>query len=247
MEITDEELEGKIAHVCLRCSHAVLIPDDKSITGSCPECNEGFETVNGVLTHSYGLNYTTKLASFRQRLFARMIDGFLSSIIFGTIYFIVVSLFDSQTSTDIDNLESILGLSFFLLIYYPILDSLGGTVGKKIMGIKSVLKYNLDTPGKSDTYRRSYFLAYPFIVPMVIYKGGFDWLLNWLGSQLQGPLLVLAISICMINLFISPLAMLWSKTNQGFHDKYSDIIVIQNVKETEELLDKSKKEHYTFN
>jgi uncharacterized RDD family membrane protein YckC len=235
--------EEKIVLNCLRCYAQLRIPEEKHITANCPYCRESFEANNGVFLNSFGIKFKTKFATFWQRLLARIIDVIVSSIIFGIFYLFIQSQIDILNDYKYQNVESFLGMCFYFLMYYPILESLGGTVGKKIIGIKSVLKSTLQTPTILETYIRSLFLISPLAITFyILLRPPFE------GDNVTFNYIIITLSVFLlfVNLFVSPLAMLWSKTSQGWHDKKSDIIVVKNVKEIDLVLNRRNQTNYTF-
>ncbi len=97
-----------------------------------------------------------KFASFGQRALARIIDVIIVGVIMNILFVIFVSLLQIEiTSSEQAKASEILsGFStlFYFFLYQPILETRGGTFGKKIIGLRTI---NLDT-SKEPTYTNSY-------------------------------------------------------------------------------------------
>ncbi len=111
-------------------------------------------------------NQELKFASFGQRLLARLIDVIIVGLIAGVLAFILGSNAPDPERA-IDGLARGLGMLIFCFIYQPILETTGGTWGKKIVGLRTI---NLNT-GKAPTIGNSYgrsALYFLFILLLVI-------------------------------------------------------------------------------
>ena len=62
---------------------------------------------------------------------------------------------------------AILGTFLFYFVYYPILESTGGTIGKRIIGIKTVLIISKKSPNILTSYFRSIICLVLSLIPIV--------------------------------------------------------------------------------
>lgn len=157
------------------------------------------------------------LATFGERLIARFID----SIILGTLGFLLVSTFFLHS-------ESFIGAYFLIvqLIYYPIFECNGGTIGKRVIGIRPANMNNGETPNFNSTFKRALFVVSPIFIGGILLA-----LFFFIDSNYKNAFILIQIfegAIIFFALFISPLAVSWTKLNQGWHDWFSDIIVVKN-------------------
>ncbi len=111
-------------------------------------------------------NQELKFASFGQRLLARLIDSIIVGLIAGVLAFIFGSNAPDPEQA-IDALDRALGMLIFCFIYQPILETKGGTWGKKIVGLRTINLNTVKAPTIGNSYGRSalYFL---FILLLVI-------------------------------------------------------------------------------
>ncbi|MBF8962994.1 RDD family protein [Pontibacter sp. FD36] len=209
---------------CFGCNDGLRIPSDKHIIATCPNCKEKFEAKNGVIINSSRGTLNQKYATFWQRVGARVIDVVISSLVFFILFYNAISELDEAYVYRFEQAQNFLGMCFFFLIYYPILEYNGGTIGKQIIGIKPVLIESRTNPTIIDTYKRSLFL----IAPMLI--GVFVLLLQPFSNEvkeLNYAAALLFMLLSSVTLLIGPLTMVWSKNNQGWHDMFSKIVVVK--------------------
>jgi uncharacterized RDD family membrane protein YckC len=155
-------------------------------------------------------------ATFLQRLVARTVDSLLA-ISIQTIIILSILHIDQATIQVIYAWTYII----FYLIYYPIYESTGGTFGKRIMKIKTV-KIEDGTPiGKKRAYLRSLILNAPFLLFLPVM------LLSMVGGFFPQRTLIFLGCLQAVVYFIGPLAVVWNKKGQGWHDQFSKVLIIK--------------------
>lgn len=165
-----------------------------------------------------------KFASFWKRLIARIIDTLINTLLVIILSKIIIIPADGK---------KVLALFLFLfyLFYYPIMEANGVTIGKRIMNIKSVSSKSLLNISLKQAYKRSLFFIWSFLV--LIFLGVIFGVLNRISDiNANNDLITLAIIIFLVLIFLlssilGPLALLWSKKKQGWHDQWSDTYVIE--------------------
>ncbi|GDX52069.1 hypothetical protein LBMAG27_11160 [Bacteroidota bacterium] len=144
-----------------------------------------------------------KYASFFQRTIARLVDmGFITGLAIGTGY--LAFNFIRQNTPDeaayiIDGLKQALpafGIMLWVTLYSPLMESTGGTIGKRIMGIKMA---NDDAENKSPRFLTCAARAWVYLVFIML-------------------LVIPAIASCIFVLF--------NDKNMTFHDKMFNMVCV---------------------
>lgn len=157
-----------------------------------------------------------KFATFFDRLIARLIDV---TIVFSISWMIYSS--KSNTSNEFyQNPTSSYGSFFFFLFYYPILEATGGTIGKRLLSIRSVSSKTLKTISIGQAYKRSLFLSWPIWVMAGVLILGVN------GGYTPVNTTIFLSALFVIFGIVGPLAVLWSAKKQGWHDSWANTYVI---------------------
>ncbi len=106
-------------------------------------------------------------ATFLQRLFARIIDGILLSILITVCYYLFKDL-DSIENSHIQSDVTGIGVLIRWLLYYPIMEANGGTIGKRVVKIKTVSADTNMNPSLLQSYKRTVYLLLPFIASLAV-------------------------------------------------------------------------------
>jgi uncharacterized RDD family membrane protein YckC len=159
-------------------------------------------------------------ADFSQRFFARLIDAALVTL---ATWGFVDTFIHSNHMTYYPNSNhtlKVFGCVLFYLFYYPILESSGGTVGKRILSIQSVCATTLKPISIGQAYKRSLFISWPLWIMVIIsiVSSNLDFYAGMTSYFLTAMLLLFGIG--------SPLAILWTKYRQGWHDSWANTFVI---------------------
>lgn len=93
-----------------------------------------------------------QFASFGQRLLARFIDGILVAIASTFLAYLI-----GKDPGSIDTFARGGGPWLFFWLYQPILEASGGTIGKRLVGIRPINLSTGTTPSLSNCYGRSLF------------------------------------------------------------------------------------------
>lgn len=144
-----------------------------------------------------------KYASFFQRTIARLIDmSIVAGLAIGTAY-LAFNFIRQNTPEDaayiIDGLKQALpafGIMLWVTLYSPLMESTGGTIGKRIMGIKMV---NDDVEHKSPRFLTCAARAWVYLVFIML-------------------LIIPAIASCIFVLF--------NEKKMTFHDKMFNMVCV---------------------
>jgi uncharacterized RDD family membrane protein YckC len=174
-------------------------------------------------------------ANFGERFIARIID-----IIFTSVpgYILASILFSKEFTSSDAGLKlfsaTIIGLFIYYPLYSPIMEARGGTFGKKFAKLQTIDIGSHKAPSLSQTYKRSLFSIVPSIVVLIVFNAIISLIFKSRILNNSNPDYFLIafygftfLIILLINL-LPPIAMLWSPTKQGWHDKFSKIVVIKN-------------------
>lgn len=164
-------------------------------------------------------------ATFGQRILSRFIDTLLVSILAYGIALILAQNNNGNNTNSETLFQGIPGLLFFF-VYYPITEFLGGTVGKELLKLKTISSRTGKRITITQAYHRSLILCWPFF----LFAIGFFLFGSGYGSGLTmiaAPFLTIAF------LTIPPLGMLWRKDKRGYHDFWTDVVIIDTKKKTE--------------
>lgn len=106
------------------------------------------------------MTYNLKFASFGQRLLARLIDTVIVGISAGFIVGLLAGLNGNMDGRMIESSANGFGVLIYCFFYYPILESSGGTWGKRIVGIRTINLRTSRIPSATNSYGRAliYFL-----------------------------------------------------------------------------------------
>ena len=115
---------------------------------------------------------TVTYASFTQRVFARLIDMvFVGAITFG-VYLLMKNTIGANNENEalLQNMTYLVETSsviIFCMIYYPVLEAFGGTIGKRIVGIKPLDEFTLQSPSLANCLGRG-IIYMVFLALMVV-------------------------------------------------------------------------------
>jgi len=114
-----------------------------------------------------------EFASFGQRLGARFIDILISGIVALLLIYnipVLEALIDGSSFPYASRLANV---AFFCFLYQPIFEATGGTIGKRIMGLRTINLMTGEAPSLSNSYSRSslYFLFVIFLVIPAVVSG----------------------------------------------------------------------------
>lgn len=173
-------------------------------------------------------NHEVKFASFGQRTLARIIDVLIIGIIAGVLGFMIGSNINIQTMPKqeaIKALSQLFGIILFWFIYQPILETKGGTIGKKIVGLKTISLKTYQEPNLLNSYGRSLIVPLMMLLPIIMM------LLLIIGSFtayfLSYGIIIIFFLIAFVLVALDHLAPLRSQKKQTWHDKAANIAVIE--------------------
>jgi len=156
-------------------------------------------------------------ANFFQRAAARIIDLLLFSLLYW-ILSNVMKLEDHQNS-----IISVLLLLVFWLLYYPIFESMKGTLGKIIMEIYPVNDVSLNPQSVGRAYKKAFLQLAPLLISSAIFGLG-----DILGYQPNYSAKFITL-ISILFYLADPLFMFFTVKKQTLHDILSETIVIKSV------------------
>lgn len=165
-----------------------------------------------------------KSATFGQRLMARLID----MILIYAVCYLFGTFLDEGIAGDIENPAGVLLFPIFYLFYYPILEKKGGTFGKQMVDIKTLKNDSLENITYGQAYYRSLILFCPlwFVVFILI-------LVEIMGKNMRDPIItsmmMVFVLLSMVSLIIPPMAVLWTKRQQGYHDIWAKTRVVKQM------------------
>ena len=179
--------------------------------------------------------YDFQYAPFYKRFFARIIDILIVYII---TYLLAIAYTKGSTTdflhnpSETDSKANFYCMFLYYLFYCPILDSKGGTIGKRILGIQIVSISTFENITLKQAHKRSFFLYWPIVLYFVftiayfIILGTIDHKLSFFNNKVFVNITILMMGMFFLIGFLSPLSMIWSKQKQGWHDWWSNSIVI---------------------
>ncbi len=166
------------------------------------------------------LSTEKRFASFGQRLLARLIDVVIVTVI--PAIAIASLFFDDSQSLSQNPLSGILFLVFWLL-YYPIMECSGGTIGKRIVSIQSISLQTGKPIGIGMAYLRSLIQIWPILLMGIAFAVSFNY-------RIEMHSTAAFLMVCFILFANTPLAMLWTKEKQGYHDLWTGTHVVRKLK-----------------
>ncbi|HTG57657.1 MAG TPA: RDD family protein, partial [Niabella sp.] len=175
-----------------------------------------------------------------RRISARIID----CIILSVLYVLLCLLFSSSRMPQALAMDVTLLVMVF--IYLPILESTGGTPGKRAMRIKPV-SYELDNSGKSPTYGQAFFksifigwpVMFGFVIALMILNHPVEpTFMERMGLYGSAPrtddyirkmlgYLQLSNSVQFFLLLVCYASVLVDKHHIGWHDKAGKIVIVK--------------------
>lgn len=159
-------------------------------------------------------------ATFGQRILSRFIDSLLVSILaYGIALILTQENNFNDNNTNSETLFQGIPVLLFFFVYYPITEFLGGTVGKELLNLKTISSRTGKRITITQAYHRSLILCWPFFLFAIgsfLFGSGYGSGL----TMIAAPFLTIAF------LTIPPLGMLWRKDKRGYHDFWSDVIVV---------------------
>jgi uncharacterized RDD family membrane protein YckC len=149
---------------------------------------------------------------FFLRIGARLIDG--------AILFVGLAIFSQVFLQGYDIIEAAKNLSVlsFYFFYYPILESNGGTFGKRILGIETVDSKSNSTISLSASYLRSLAQCWAVLITIIVFLVPFFYVV------FIGTLIIFFLSIPLL-----PLTSYFDKNNQSIYDKWTNTFVIKKI------------------
>ena len=159
-----------------------------------------------------------RYANFGERFLARLIDVVLVTVIPAICITQILKVEDPQ-SLFMNGLNGILYLVFWL-VYYPIMECTGGTVGKRIVGIQSVSLQWQKPISAGMAYMRSLIQIWPTLLMGIAFYVSFRYRIEMRSTMTF-------LTVCCILFMITPIAMLWTKERQGYHDLWTGTHVIK--------------------
>ena len=171
-----------------------------------------------------------RFANFGDRFIARFIDTLLTGIVG---YLIISNRIDSTNPILIPTLILVPGFFIYHLLYSPIMESLGGTFGKKIAKIRTINIQTNKAPSIGQTFMRTAIIIVPmffvFLLSTQISKSmSTDMQLDAQGHLVRSSINPSVVPILVFTVYILPfLAMLYSPTKQCWHDKFSKVAVLK--------------------
>lgn len=164
-----------------------------------------------------------KFANFFQRFAARLIDVIIVSIL---VWPLSHFLSDKEPSAynyeNYKGMKSVIGILLFYLLYYPILEGSGGTLGKQILSIKSVSADTLKPISFGQSYKRSLLLSWPIFISFIVGFFAMD------SGFYPEKTIMFLIGVFVLFGIVGPLAVLWSKHKQGWHDVWANTYVVRS-------------------
>lgn len=172
------------------------------------------------------MNGTIKHATFSAKLIARIIDGAILSF----VAFLAAKVLITDTTENASAYQSDLLGVFFLLrwcLYYPIMETYGGTIGKRVMNIKTVKANTYEDVRWTNGLSKLIYLIKPslyFLPVLIVVK----LLVEFSDYEVSTVFMwIFNIYFCVQFLYfiIVPLII---KNGQSLHDRYAKTITIKN-------------------
>lgn len=166
-------------------------------------------------------NHEVKFASFGQRTLARIIDVLIIGIIAGVLGFMIGSNINIQTmpkQESIKALSQLFGIILFWFIYQPIFETKGGTIGKKIVGLKTISLNTYQEPNLLNSYGRSLIVPLIMLLPIIA---------SFAAYYFSHGIIIIFFLIAFVLVGLDHLAPLRSAKKQTWHDKAANIAVIE--------------------
>jgi len=154
-------------------------------------------------------------ASFWERVFSRLID----SILLGIFQFILFTILNTDPNNRVGY-----GMLLSFLVYFPLMEWKGGTLGKQAIGLITLDIKTKMTPSFGQALRRSLFLIGPIFLISFL---AIPIILIFPNNNIVASASFTIIGLAMLCFLVgAPLAVLWTQFRQGWHDKFADIIVV---------------------
>lgn len=150
---------------------------------------------------------------FFLRVGARLIDGiilFIGFAIVAQVFFQGADIIESAKSWSV---------LFFFFVYYPILESQGGTLGKRFLDIQTVDTTSQENITLFTAYKRSLIQSWG-----LIFSVGILLFLPFLPMTYFGVIIIFVLSI-----IILPLLSYFDNNNQSLYDKWTNSSVIKKI------------------
>jgi len=166
-------------------------------------------------------NHEVKFASFGQRTLARIIDVLIIGIIAVVLGFMIGPNINVQTIPKqelIKAISQLFGIVLFWFIYQPIFETKGGTIGKKIVGLKTISLKTYKEPNLINSYGRSLIVPLIMLLPIISVFAAYF---------LSYEIIIIFSLIALILVTLDHLAPLRSPKKQTWHDKAANIAVIE--------------------
>lgn len=150
---------------------------------------------------------------FFLRVGARLIDGvilFIGFAILAQVFFQGADIIESAKNWSI---------IFFLFLYYPILESQGGTFGKRFLNIQTIDFTTQENITLFTAYKRSFIQNWTLILSILILL-----FLPFLMITYFGVIIIFILSIVIL-----PLLSYFDKDTQSPYDKWTNVSVIKKI------------------
>ena len=167
-------------------------------------------------------NQNLKFASFSQRLIAKLIDIIIIGLVAWPFSGLAIDKEQSvYTYENYTGIQLAFGYLIFYVLYYPICEAIGGTLGKRALSIKAVSIDTLKSVSIKQSYKRGFFLSWPLWTLVLVFIIG-----DFSGFLPEKSIMFLSIMFFLFAI-VGPFAVLWTKTKQGWHDTWTKTYVIQ--------------------
>jgi serine/threonine protein kinase len=170
-----------------------------------------------------------EFAPFKIRFLAFLIDfGLFVILPFMLIKIISLIINSSPLSLwelyDFMDIIRVWGFFIYLMLYHPILESFGGTVGKRLMKIITYNEKKLSPPRIWNSYLRSFLCMIILFIIQIFYNIAISEF-NYMIDDLSYLLISAAFYSSII--FLNFITIKWTKKNQTWYDMITGIVVIK--------------------
>ncbi len=159
-----------------------------------------------------------KNATVVQRFFSRIIDGVIFAII-GIVIYAMNDKTNEQLKVDI--IGGLFGVRW--LLYYPILEYTGGTVGKWVVNIRTVSNVENSNVTLFQGYKKVFFLFIPTLVGLLVLFLGLIVFRDMSPSAYYGYTFMMVI-FQQLWMYIAPL--ITTKSGARIHDSFAGLKTI---------------------
>lgn len=171
------------------------------------------------------MKITLSYANLTQRVFARLID-----LVFFSIILIPLGLFIpwEEYYKDADSLFLLLLIVIRWLIYYPVMEFSGGTLGKRLIGLRSLSEGTIQHPSLRQAYRKTFTYLNVYLVTTPIVFVMFLFYIKDENENLYTTISIITGITIVFHAVVSLFLMFkLNDRGQGEHDKESNVIVVK--------------------